>query len=142
MERFFAFGTDALMNTHRKERKTMKDDSKVIDLGKELRKEERRKKFEAFKKKASDWWDRNKVYVAVAAPVAGKVMLETIKAFRRNHVARIELRNKDLRLYDTSLGHYWELRRKLNNSDWVTINRRRNLGESLGDILEEMRVLK
>lgn len=120
----------------------MKDDNKVIDLGKELRKEERRKKFEAFKKKVSDWWDRNKVYVAVAAPVAGKVAIETVKLAKRHHVARIELRNKDLRLYDTSLGHYWELRRKLNNSDWVTINRRRNLGESLGDILEEMRVLK
>lgn len=118
------------------------NDEKVIDLGKELRKEERRKKFEAAKQKVTDWWDRNKVYVAVAAPIAGKIAVETIKVVKRNHVARIELRNKDLRLYDTSLGHYWELRRKLNNSDWVTINRRRNLGESLGDILEEMRVLK
>lgn len=120
----------------------MKEDSKVIDLGKELRKEERRKKFEDFKRKAKDFWDDNKVYIAVAAPVAGKVILETVKLVRRHHAGRIELRNKDLRLYDTSLGHYWELKRKLNNSDWVTINRRRNLGESLGDILEEMRVLK
>lgn len=121
---------------------TMGNEEKVIDLGKELRKEERQKKFEAAKQKVADWWDRNKVYVAVAAPIAGKIAVETIKVVKRNHVARIELRNKDLRLYDTSLGHYWELRRKLNNSDWVTINRRRNLGESLGDILEEMRVLK
>lgn len=120
----------------------MKDDERVIDLGKEIRKEERRKKIEAFKDKAKNWWDRNKVYVAVAAPVAGKVVLESVRMIKRHHIARIELRNKDLRLYDTSLGHYWELRRKLNNSDWVTINRRRNLGESLGDILEEMRVLK
>lgn len=119
----------------------MKDD-KVIDLGKELKKEERRKKIEAVKKKVADWWDDNKVYVAVAAPIAGKVLLETVRAAKRHHVARIELRNKDLRLYDTSLGHYWELKRKLNNSDWVTINRRRNHGESLGDILEELRVLK
>lgn len=120
----------------------MKDDDKVIDLGKEFKKEERRKKIEAIKQKAKDFWDTNKVYITVAAPVVGKVALETVKLVKRHHVARIELRNKDLRLYDTSLGHYWELRRKLNNSDWVTINRRRNLGESLGDILEEMRVLK
>lgn len=120
----------------------MKDDDKVIDLGKEFKKEERRKKIEAIKQKAKDFWDTNKVYIAVAAPVVGKVALETVKLVKRHHAARIELRNKDLRLYDTSLGHYWELRRKLNNSDWVTINRRRNLGESLGDILEEMRVLK
>ena len=120
----------------------MKDDDKVIDLGKEFKKEERRKKVEALKQKAKDFWDTNKVYIAVAAPVVGKVALETVRLVKRHHVARIELRNKDLRLYDTSLGHYWELRRKLNNSDWVTINRRKNLGESLGDILEEMRVLK
>ena len=120
----------------------MERDEKVIDLGKELKKEERRRKIEVIKNKVADWWDKNKVYVAVAAPIVGKVALETVKVVKRHHVAKIELRNKDLRLYDTSLGHYWELRRKLNNSDWVTINRRRELGESLGNILDEMRVLK
>ena len=118
------------------------NDEKVIDLGKELRKEEHRKKIEAAKKKVTDWWDKNKVYVAVATPIAGKIAVETIKVIKQHHASKIELRNKDLRLYDTSLGHYWELRRKLNNSDWVTINRRREMGESLGNILDEMRVLK
>ena len=120
----------------------MNNDEKVIDLWKELKKDERQKKIEAAKKKVADWWDKNKVYVAVAAPIAGKIAVETIKVVKRHHVAKIELRNKDLRLYDTSLGHYWELRRKLDNRDWVTINRRREMGESLGNILDEMRVLK
>lgn len=120
----------------------MKEDEKVIDLGKELKKEERRRKIEETKKKVLDWWEDNKVYVAVALPVIGGVMTKTIKAVSQHHNLKMEARNKDLRLYDTSLGHYWELKRKLRNDDWVQINRRRNLGESLGDILDEMRVLK
>ena len=38
-------------------------DKDVIDLGKEMRKEERRQKLENLKKKALDWWDENKVAV-------------------------------------------------------------------------------
>ena len=79
---------------------------------------------------------------AVIAPAVGAVLTKGIKAVSRHHNLKMEERNKDLRLYDTSLGHYWELKRKLRNDDWITINRRRNRGESLGDILDEMRVLK
>ena len=49
---------------------------------------------------------------------------------------------KNLYCYDTSLGRYWELRRKLTNKDWLAIERRRASGEKLGEILEDLRVLK
>lgn len=119
----------------------MKDDN-VIDISKELKKAQRGEKIEELRRKASDWWEENKVYVMVAVPVAAGVLKKAIGAFNRHHTAKIEERNKDLRLYDTSLGHYWELRRKLCNDDWVAINRRRNRGESLGEILESLHVLK
>ena len=120
----------------------MEDNKKVIDIGKQLKKEERKRKFEEMKAKAKDWWDENKGYVAIVVPVVGAVLGKGIKAMSQHHNLKMEERNKDMRLYDTSLGHYWELKRKLRNDDWVQINRRRNRGESLGDILDEMRVLK
>lgn len=120
----------------------MADDNKVIDVTKEMKKAERKRKIEEMKQKAKDWWEENKGYLVVVVPVAGAVLGKGIKALSQHHNLKMEERNKDRRLYDTSLGHYWELKRKLCNDDWVQINRRRNRGESLGDILDEMRVLK
>lgn len=120
----------------------MNEDDKIIDIGKELKKQERRQWFEARKKQVIEWWDENKGTIVIVVPVVGGVLAKLIKAIGRHHNLVLEQRNKDLRLYDTSLGHYWELKHKLNNKDWVQINRRRNLGESLGDILNSMKVLK
>lgn len=44
--------------------------------------------------------------------------------------------------YDRSAGHYWELRRPLSNQEWAAVEDRRRRGERIGDILEDMRVLK
>lgn len=49
---------------------------------------------------------------------------------------------KKLYCYDTSLGHYWRLKRPLKNSDWVTIDKRCREGESLANILNDLKVLK
>ena len=49
---------------------------------------------------------------------------------------------KDNRIYDNREGFYWELRRKLTNTERQAIARKRKNGEKLGDILEEMKVLK
>lgn len=49
---------------------------------------------------------------------------------------------KELYCYDRSLGHYWELRRKLTNKEWLEIDKRKRDGEKLADILDEMKVLK
>ena len=48
----------------------------------------------------------------------------------------------ELYCYDSSLGHYWALRRKLSNSDWTTISERKQNGEALGTILKDLNVLK
>lgn len=118
------------------------NDNDTIDITKEIKKEERKRKWAERKQKVADWWDSNKYYVAIALPIVGSVATKTIRVVGKAVDARKEERLKDLRLYDTSLGHYWELKRKLDNNDWVTINRRRDRGESLGRILDEMNVLK
>ena len=55
---------------------------------------------------------------------------------------RKEEKLKDLYCYDRSLGHYWALRRELTNKEWVEINKRKQNGERLADILSELKVLK
>lgn len=120
----------------------MANENDVIDIGKEIKKQERKQKWEARKKKALDWWEDNKMTVLTVGPLVIGLATKGIQIVGKNINLRLEQRNKDLRLYDTSLGHYWELRRKLNNADWVQINRRRDRGESLGNIPDEMKVLK
>lgn len=119
----------------------MKDD-KIIDVTKELKKAERKKKIEAVKTKAKDWWEENKAYVVLLGPGVLAAGGKLIHEIGKRHNLRIEEMQKDLRVYDTSLGHYWELRRKLDNNDWCYINRERDRGASLGDILDRMKVLK
>lgn len=48
---------------------------------------------------------------------------------------------KNLYCYDRSLGHYWKLRRELRNDEWLEIDRRKQNGERLSDILNSMCVL-
>ena len=70
-----------------------------------------------------------------AAAYVGKI---AIKDFR-NYKDAVQLRR---RCYDPSKGHYYYLKRDLTNKEWLMIDRRRDAGEKLPDILEEMRVLK
>lgn len=114
----------------------------MSDITKDLKKAERKRKVEDFKRRAKDWWDDNKGYVLIFGPAALGFGANAAKAIGKHHNLKMEERNKDLRVYDTSLGHYWELKRKLSNRDWTYINNERDRGVSLGKILDEMRVLK
>jgi len=113
-----------------------------VDITKEVKRAEKREKWRGRFQKVQEWWDDNKQYVIVGAPVAAGLLGKGIQVLGKRHNLKLEERNKDLRCYDASLGHYWELKRKLTNDDWVKINRRKNNGEALGDILTELRVLK
>lgn len=55
---------------------------------------------------------------------------------------RKEAETLKMHCYDRSAGHYWELRRPLSNSEWAVVESRRKNGERIGDILEDMKVLK
>ncbi len=89
-----------------------------------------------------DWCKANpESAIAIASIVAagGKYALK--QHGRRANLDRQE-ELKTLFIYDRSHGHYWPLRRKLSSREYIEIDSRKDSGESLRDILLDMRVLK
>lgn len=64
-----------------------------------------------------------------------------VKSANRKAIA-IDKKSKEYYCYDRSVGNYWELKRKLSNSEWLVINQRKSCGEKLADILADMNLLK
>lgn len=96
-------------------------------------------------KKTWTWVCDNKEMVVVLLPVAigGVKLITTVtKGIATNVNLRKAEAIKNLFVYDTSLGKYWELRRKLSNQEWLSVEQRRAAGEKLGSILSSMNVLK
>lgn len=78
------------------------------------------------------------VWASVLLPVVGGIAKTCIK----NKNLRKEEQLKEEYCYDRSLGHYWALKRKLSNKEWLEIEERRKNGDRLADILADLRVLK
>lgn len=51
-------------------------------------------------------------------------------------------RRRKLEWYDHRLGHWYKLRREATNTEKLMISRRQRNGESLGDILNDLNLLK
>ena len=117
-------------------------DNKIIDITKEMKRAERKARWKARFNSVKEWANDNKQILMVAIPAGITAVGTGIKVLGKRHNLHVEERNKDLRCYDASLGHYWELKRKLSNDEWVAIDRRKKNGERLADILDELRVLK
>ncbi len=95
--------------------------------------------------RAAEWVRYNQELVVVLAPVAVAGLTGVVKITKdivRLSVAANERKVTDRRCYDPSEGHYWTLKRTLTNSDWLAVSHRLDTGESLGDILSDMGVLK
>lgn len=116
--------------------------AKVVDIEKEMKKRERMEKLNNKLEDAKNWVIRNKGTIVTLAPIVigGTATITKVVGKRIN--LHKEESMKNLYCYDASLGHYWKLRRKLNNRDWLEIDRRKGNGERLGDILSSMRVLR
>lgn len=91
---------------------------------------------------AKKWVRDNKEIVIIAAPIALGVCKELMKVTVKNKQLKEEQRLKDRYIYDRSNMHYYELRRDLTTREWLEIEERKRRGESLGWILNDMRVLK
>lgn len=124
----------------------------VIDekaFKKEEKEKRKQKEKQAKRLRRKEWFTRNLGTILTVTPIAvgavtaivGKTTNLLRVAHRRSMIEK-EQKLKDLYCYDRSLGHYWQLKRKLSNSDWVVINQRRSKGDSLADILADMDVLK
>lgn len=115
-------------------------------LDKEMKKAQRKQKREKFFNDAKNWINNNTQVVLVLGPIVIGGVFSLVKMTTRGITKQIQLHKEDelktLYCYDRSLGHYWKLRRKLKNSEWVQIDKRKANGERLADILEDLKVLK
>lgn len=91
---------------------------------------------------AGEWCNRNKEWLYFIVPIAVPMATSMIKGSIRKRNLNKEEKLKEEYCYDRSLGHYWALKRKLSNKEWLEIEGRRKNGERLADILSDMRVLK
>ena len=92
-------------------------------------------------KQVYEWCKDNPEYaIAIGSAIfaGGKYCA---KAAVKHHQIKAQEDVKNLYCYDRSLGHYWKLRRELRNDEWIEIDRRKQNGERLSDILFSMRVL-
>ena len=100
---------------------------------------------EALRAKAQDaveFCSRHKEVIIVFGPVVIGTSMEILKSITKRHNLKEEKDLKDKYIYDRSAGHYYELKRKPKQSEWRLIDERKNNGESYGQILSTMRLLK
>ena len=91
---------------------------------------------------AMNWCKENKETLIVVVPAAVAGITGLCKLGGKIVDSHSEHAHQNLTCYDRSLGHYWQLKRELSNSEWVAIEQRRKNGERLADILSELKVLK
>lgn len=117
---------------------------KIIVVGKdgEIKGSDFKEKVKSKLHDGKEWIKRNKEYVFVLAPVVLSGVTTIVKVAGRRANLHKEENLKNLYCYDRSLGHYWRLRRELSNREWVEIERRKRNGETLANILSDLRVLK
>ena len=114
----------------------------IIDFTKERRRQERKEKFHQKVEYAFNWAYANKEVLMIATPIVVGAVAAGTKFIGKQITLHKEQNLKDLYCYDRSLGHYWRLKRELTNSEWVEIDQRKQNGERLADILDELKVLK
>lgn len=120
----------------------MEERIEIVDFQKEAKRRQRKEKIQNGVDKAKNWISNNKETVLVLGPAILGVVTTATKAVSKQVSQRNEKNLKENYCYDRSLGHYWKLRRELTNSEWVEIDKRKQNGERLADILDELKVLK
>lgn len=93
-------------------------------------------------KKVMNWCGEHKKECFSLALVAIPAAVDIIKTVSRKGTVKEERRLKDNYIYDRSHGHYYETTKKLTSDEWRHIDALRDNGDNLGDILEEMGLLK
>lgn len=112
------------------------------EVRKQIEKAQRKQRVKEKFNNAIRWMSDNKEIVVFVGPaILGSITGITRMLIRQGRL-RKEKNLKNLYCYDRSLGHYWKLKRELTNPEWVAIDKRKQNGERLGDILDELKVLK
>lgn len=93
-------------------------------------------------KAALDWASKHKTEVIAGLTIAVPAVVDIVKIVAKKGANDDERELKERFVYDRSKGHYYETKRKLKSSEWLQIDQRRENGEQLGRILDDMGVLK
>lgn len=93
-------------------------------------------------RQAKIWVQENQQMAIVIATMASGAIVEMIKISSKSRTVKEERALKERFIYDRGSGHYYELRRQPKQSEWLMIEQRKLNGESLGMILQDMRLLK
>lgn len=88
------------------------------------------------------WCGEHKAEIVVFGPAIIGLAVEVIKTTAKKNVVNEERRLKENYIYDRRMGHHYELNRKLTNFEKLQLDHRKDAGEMLGDILNDMGVLK
>lgn len=91
---------------------------------------------------AAEWCKNHKEAIIVFGPAIMGGIIEICKISTRRQTVKEEKALKDRYIYDRPAGHYYELRRKPKTSEWLQIEQRKENGESLGWILNDMGLSK
>ena len=97
-----------------------------------------KEKYEAGK----EWAKKNKELLVVFGPVAVGSLVEIAKIASRHSTVKEQKKLKENYIYDRSAGHYYETKRKLKNKEWLQVDERHTNGESYGEILDDMGLLR
>lgn len=119
-----------------------KNKVEIVDFKKEEKRRQRKERFKSKINNTMNWISNNKEVVLLVGPALLGCTTAGIKAVSKHVSMHKEKDLKDLYCYDRSLGHYWRLRRELTNAEWIEIDKRKNNGKRLADILDELKVLK
>lgn len=92
--------------------------------------------------KTREWCNDNKdiLIAIVPAVIASSVTTANIISRRRNTNEIKELKNR--KMYDNVNGWYCTTKRKLRSHELVEVSRRHKNGETITEILDDMRLLK
>lgn len=112
------------------------------DIKREVKKREIKERINEKIQNGLVWLDNKKETVLTLTPVVVGGLATVAKVVGKHTNLRKEEELKDLYCYDRSLGHYWRLRRDLTNKEWLEIDKRKQNGERLSDILDDMKVLR
>lgn len=98
-------------------------------------------KFEELKDEAIKFYDEHENEIKFFTPIVASVTIAGLKCVTSNKTRKDE-KFHETTIYDRSEGHYWYLKRRPSNYQWMEISRRHEQGESYRRILTDMNLLK
>lgn len=87
------------------------------------------------------FFEKHPGFVIFVTPIVLGILTKGTRTIVRGRRLKRETFNKERYIYDRSLGHYWKLNRKLSSNEYKKIAVRKQNGEKLVNILDDMRVI-